>query len=249
MLRQLKAASEPIRKQPVLDPNPGYRLAIGGVGFAHPTVLLAVTLITGRQLQDSLSAYYHGQDPLRDWFVGTLWVIGVFLLFYRFNPRGADHPTSRYSWIRDGRADAWIGRIAGAAALVVAMCPTNPPQNVGIQPPIIGWLHGSSAAVLFLALSLFPLLLFSQSKNNGRVYSVCGWVMLGSLAAIALYAFAPESLREYYAPWKPVLLLETVLVYSFSISWFAKALEPKNDKRLASAPGPSGRGVATAAVV
>lgn len=43
---------------------------------------------------------------------------------------------------------------------------------------------------------------------------------------IGAYAFAREDVRVSLAAWKPVWVLETLLIVAFGISWFAKGREP-----------------------
>ena len=220
MLQQLKATSQRVLAGSVLDPNPKYRTAIGVLGVVLPPALLVWTMDEG--VQSSISAYYYTAG--RDWFVGTLCVIGVFLVFYQYRPRGPGLAKSSRPSIRSGRADAYLGKCAGVAAVLVALLPTTPPEGL-TQPPIIGVGHGAAALVTFLSLSLFPLLLFSQSSEKATLYKVCGWLMLACLALIGVYAFLPEALREALAPWRPVLLLEWILIWIFGYSWFEKGRE------------------------
>ena len=79
MLQQLKATSQRVLEGSVLEPNPKYRTAIGVLGVALPPALLVWAMDAG--VQSSISAYYYTAG--RDWFVGTLCVIGVFLVFYQ----------------------------------------------------------------------------------------------------------------------------------------------------------------------
>jgi hypothetical protein len=220
MLQKLKTVSRQALAGSVLDPSPKYRPAIGVLGVALPPALLVWAMDQG--VQSSISAYYYTAG--RDWFVGTLWVIGVFLIFYQYRPRGSGQAKSHRPAIRSGRADAYLGKCAGVAAVLVALLPTTPPAGL-TQPPIIGAAHGAAAAVTFASLSLFPLLLFSQSSEKAGLYRLCGWLMLACLALIGAYALSPESLRTALAPWRPVLLLEWVLVWVFGYSWFEKGRE------------------------
>ena len=220
MLQQLKAASQQVLAGSVLEPSPKYRTAIGVLGVALPPALLIWAMDEG--VQSSISAYYYTAG--RDWFVGTLWVIGVFLIFYQYRPRHPELATSSSRSIRSGRADAYLGKCAGVAAVLVALLPTTPPAGLA-QPPIIGAAHGAAAFVTFASLSLFPLLLFSQSSEKTGLYQLCGWLMLVCLALIGIYAVAPESLRQALAPWRPVLLLEWLLVWVFGYAWFEKGRE------------------------
>jgi hypothetical protein len=221
MLKELKEG-RPV----ILETHPHYRTAIGVLGASLPVILIGASLLgvlDTPELPTSISAYYW--TAMRDWFVGTLFVIGVFLFFYTYTPHndGVDS-RSKYEAVRKGKADAWLGKVAGIAAVLVALLPTNPPPST-VQPPTIGMLHGIAAGALFACLALFPLLLFSQSTKKARVYQTYGWAMLGTLAAIVIYQFAPETVRNALAPAKPVLFLETFLIFVFGKSWFDKGRE------------------------
>jgi|RhiMetdeSRZDD1v2_1073273.scaffolds.fasta_scaffold883886_2 hypothetical protein len=220
MKQKLTAA---ILSESVLEPYPAYRMAIGVLGVTLPPLL--VIAFSAKEVQTSISAYYHVGG--RDWFVGILWVIGVFLFFYQYKPQQQGQPKSRRPSIRSGSADAWLGRLAGFAAVLVALLPTTPTQGAS-QPAVIGYAHGAAALALFAALSLFPLLLFSQSQSKPKVrlYKWCGWLMLLFLGLIAAHQAAPKALREFLNPWKPVLVLEWLLIWAFGLSWFAKGFEP-----------------------
>lgn len=221
MLHRLKAASQQLLAGSVLEPNPKYRTAIGVLGVVLPPALLIWAMDQG--VQSSISAYYYTAG--RDWFVGTLCVIGVFLIFYQYRPQHPELAKSRISSIRSGRADAYLGKCAGVAAVLVALFPTTPPAGL-TQPPIIGAAHGAAAFVTFASLSLFPLLLFSQSSEKAGRYRACGWLMLACLALTGIYALSPEALRQALARWRPVLVFEWVLVWVFAYSWFEKGREP-----------------------
>lgn len=220
MLQELKRAAE----GSVLETHPHYRTAIGVLGVSLPVLLVLSSLLQKQPLPSSISAYYF--TSARDWFVGILWVIGVFLFFYRYRPRNPGLARSEKKSIRSGAADAWLGKAAGLSAVVVALFPTTPPPPASpVQPPTIGMVHGIAAAILFICLSLFPLLLFSQSRNRGHVYRRYGWTMIALLLLVVAYAFAPDVAREAIAPWRPVLIVESLLIVVFGVSWFDRGLE------------------------
>jgi len=90
------------------------RLVVGGIGALLPTALLvgdAFFLDAPFKARDSISAYYH--TSMRDWFVGTLCVIGVMLITYMIG-----------EW-RHAKSEFWISTIAGLGLLGVAFFPTE----------------------------------------------------------------------------------------------------------------------------
>jgi cytochrome bd-type quinol oxidase subunit 2 len=237
VLERLKRAAE----GSILEAHPHYRTAIGVLGVAMSPILIAGWLLLAAKVESSISAYYHTQ--MRDWFVGTLWVIGVFLFFYQYRPRQAGLARSKRRSVRTGAADSWLGKIAGLCAVGVALVPTDAPPDSKDVPPTIGTLHGAAAAVLFICLALFPLLLFSQSRKRGRVYQGYGWAMIALLVVTAAYAFAPIGFKTSVAALRPILVLETLLITVFGLSWFERgrdlAAAPERDSRRTEEPGPS----------
>jgi len=220
MLQQLKQAVD----SSILETYPHYRTAIGVLGVTLPPLLIIASVLAGeRGAESSISAYYW--TGMRDWFVGTLFVIGVFLFFYKYTPRGSGEARSAMQAVKTGRADAWLGKLAGIGAVCVALFPTNPPPATITQPPTIGMIHGIAAAMLFICLSLFPLLLFCQSRMRAHVYRRIGWTMVAMVVLAVVNQFAPVALREALAPWRPLLAIETVLIVLFGVSWFTKGRE------------------------
>lgn len=222
MLAEVKKATGELLGGSILEPHSEYRATIGALGIVLPPAVWIGTW----SMESSISAYYY--TGARDWFVGTLWVIGVFLFFYKYTPGGAADAKSHPQVVRSrwADADAILGKIAGAAAVVVALAPTTPPLGPGDEPPIIGMVHGIAALVLFVTLSLFPLVLFSQSRERAGLYKASGWLMLALLALIIVYARGPESMRQALAPLRPVFFLEWALIWTFGFSWFVKGLKP-----------------------
>jgi len=88
--------------------------------------------------------------------------------------------------------------------------------------------HGFFAALLFLTLALFPLVLFSQTADakRARLYRFCGALMLFLLLSVAVYAWRfPHSWRVALAPFRPVYLVEASLVFVFAYTWLKKGQE------------------------
>jgi len=123
------------------------RRAIGLIGIALPVVLIVGKLLVDGDLLDSISGYYY--SDLRDVYVGSMCAIGVFLLSYRGY----------------GPTDDIIGNIAAFAAIGVALFPTTPDDHPTRTDQIIGGLHITFAAVFFLMLAFFCLVLFPKTDK------------------------------------------------------------------------------------
>ncbi len=191
----------------------GLRKAVGIIGFALPFVLaFGKLLLQGPGIQSSISGYYY--TDMRDVFVGSLCAIGVFLM----SSRGYD------------RKDEIAGILACVFAVGVALFPTTPDIGATSQDKLIGTLHLSFAALLFLTFAYFSLTLFTKTASDknptdrklqrNTVYRFCGYAILASILLIVIAALPPvKSLVERLTP---VFWLESVAVVAFGVSWLVK---------------------------
>jgi len=189
------------------------RKAVGIIGLALPFVLaIGKILVEGPGIQSSVSGYYY--TDLRNVFVGSLCAIGVFLL----SCRGYDNK------------DRIAGSVACVFAIGVALFPTTPYADATSQEKLIGALHWSFAALLFLTLAYFSLALFTKTAPNrdptpqklqrNIVYRVCGWTILACIFLIAVVALpAVKTLVERCTP---VFWLESLAIVSFGVAWLTK---------------------------
>jgi hypothetical protein len=203
-----------VRNVPPAPRNPatlsylGLRRGIGVLAFALPVVVwVGAGLIDHRwRLEPSISDYYY--TSMRDYFVGTLFAIGVFLFSYRYDT-----------------ADDRISTVAALAAFGVALFPTGQ-HDAGKTSGTEHWVshvHFGCAAALFLLLAYFSLFLFTRtgpqdvdgdSRTKGKrrrdmIYRACGVIML---VAIVLGATNAVSL----------FLAEALAIYAFAFSWLVK---------------------------
>jgi hypothetical protein len=206
-------AKPPASDSPLVLSYLGLRKAVGVIGIALPFVLaLGKVLFDGPGIESSISSYYY--TAMRDVFVGSLCAIAVFLMSYK----GYE------------RKDDIAGDLAFIFAIGVALFPTAPDLNPTSREKLIGGLHHSFAALFFLTLAYFSLILFRKTDPSRRptrrkemrnvVYTVCGYTILASLALIALVALLPDDI-----PLKtldPVFWLEAVAVVAFGVSWLVK---------------------------
>lgn len=191
------------------------RKAIGWMGMALPFVVaLGATLLFRTELQSSISAYYH--TGMRNVLVGTLCAIGTFLFAYL----GYD------------RMDRWVGRIAGGAALGIALFPTPASSAPAGQEWWVGVVHWGSAVVFFLSIAHFSWFQFTKGQpgvrasaikfRRNQVYRGCALTITAALALLGLHMLLPEGTRQRLAPIKPVFWLETAAVVAFGYAWLIK---------------------------
>ena len=190
------------------------RKAVGTIGFALPFVLAFGNMILLKRLviESSISSYYY--TGMGNVFVGSLCAIGVFLM----STRGYD------------RKDEIAGRLACAFAIGVALFPTTPYSDPTSKEKLIGSLHWSFAALLFLTLAYFCLALFTKTApdriptrrklQRNAVYRICGRTILASILLIGVLALPPvELLVQRFTPnfW-----LESIAVVAFGVAWLTK---------------------------
>jgi hypothetical protein len=190
------------------------RRLVGLLGIALPFVLVVGGwLIFGVGQQSSISGYYY--TPMRNVFVGTLCVIGFFLLSYRgYEPR-----------------DNIAGNLACLFAVGVAFFPTTPDGTVSHHAEIVGYVHLAFAAAFFATLIYFSLCLFTkttpgvrptrQKLRRNAVYRVCGYGMAVCMLLILAISLTPGE-RQSLQAYAPVFWLEGFAVIAFGVSWLTK---------------------------
>ncbi len=194
-----------------------HRRLIGILGFFLPGLLF---LLAGlRPIEElppwkiltSVSAYYYtGAVGV---FVGVLFALSLFLFTYQ--------------GYEGDKADGFLGKIGGAAALGVALFPTTAPfclSEPAWWSPAIRVVHYVSAIVLFTSFILFSIWLFRKSNISNRqdrppdkqmrdnIYLVCGIVMIICVLWAASSLFTKAS----------IFWPEAFAIMAFAISWLVK---------------------------
>ena len=195
------------------------RLLVGIVGVLLPTFIVVTDLVGDTLdpqrewgLRGSLSAYYYHPSPLGDWFVGSLWAIGVGLMVYMGTRR-----SSRANFI------SWV---AGSAAIVVSLFPTN---DGGTPATWVSALHFGAAAVVIIGLGLLCAGFGIYDNERGDKDDGIArrrwihYIAAGAIFFSVLFVVA-NSLFEFW-PSHGVLFAEMLAVYAFAVSWFAKGWE------------------------
>ena len=146
------------------------RLLVGLIAI----FLASLTSFFSEAAIQSISASYHEGGWARDIFVGFLFAISAFLLAY------------------NGRStlEMVLSKVAAFAAMGVAMFPCT----CGSHPEIVPYIHGASAAVMFLILAVFCYMFFRRARDKGHsqarlrayVYAICGITIVASILIIAI---------------------------------------------------------------
>jgi hypothetical protein len=192
------------------------RIGIGVMALAFPFVLLLGGLIVGVPWQNSMSAYYHaasGTGSMRDWFVGILFGVAVFLILYRgYRP-----------------LENWLLNVGGAFAIGVAIFPMPWDCTVSCK-----WTpHGFCAVAFFLCLAGVCLFCSrdtlglirdpTRRKRYQALYTSLGLMML----VLPLTAWLATTLFE---PSKVIFCIEVAGIAAFSAYWLTKSKELKESQ-------------------
>ncbi len=216
-------------KPPVVLSYLTMRKAIGILGIAFPIILVFGSIVFGEcsEVQKSISAYYH--TNMRNLFVAILSAVALFLFSYR-----------GHDWM-----DNLAGYLGSLFALGVAFLPCavgDPPSACSlthvIHKSIIGNLHLVSAALFFLVLIFYSLVLFTKThkdeetgenlemppkkKSRNRVFKICGYLMLLCIMLIFLYMWKLKDIWPSLMEINPIFWLESFALLFFGISWLTK---------------------------
>jgi hypothetical protein len=182
-------------------------LGLLGISLVPVLILGSFLLDHTNQVQISVSAYYH--THMRNVLVGVLCGMSLFLLSYH-----------GYEW-----KDSLASKLAGAFALGIAFFPTSQTDD---KADIISKLHYITSGIFFVILSYMSIFLFTKSsghktpekKKRNRIYRTCGIIMIISVAGIPVDGI--KAIHDKIIFLKPTLILETLALTSFGISWLTK---------------------------
>jgi hypothetical protein len=146
------------------------RLIVGVIALS----LASLTNLFSQIPLTSISESYHQGGWSRDIFVGFLFAISAFLLAYN----GITKP------------QMVLSKVAAFAAIGVAIFPCY----CGGYPQIIPYVHGISAAVMFLILAFFCYTFFQQARDKPSpqakfrsfIYAASGITIIVSILILAL---------------------------------------------------------------
>ena len=218
------STSEGNKDQPALITVKDLRTMVGIMGMVLAFFLVLGNVLVGdcHELQPSISHYYY--TNMRDFFVGTMFGVSVFLFCYKGNNK----------W--DNRASM----TAAVFAFITAVLPTNLDTQfkcqhevpIFIDFPMRSYVHLGSAGMFLLVLALMSIILFTKSKHpkdqlperkkiRNRIYYFCGYTMIFCLLVLFVYFIISGVNSQGSYP--VALILEAVSLIAFGISWLTKA--------------------------
>lgn len=157
----------------------------------------------------SISESYYENGWSHSIFIGFLFAIASFLLAYNgVNPK-----------------ERRLSLIAAVAALGVALFPCD----CGHDPNVVPYLHGLSAAAMFIVLAYFCRAFYGRAREKARtkgykeadrravIYVISGGAIVLSIAVLALDFALDHRLSAGF----PALTFwgETVALVAFGIAW------------------------------
>lgn len=215
------------RSQSLIVSYLSMRRFIGFLGIVLPIIVVFGGFIqNGIVVLDSISNYYY--TNMRDFFVGLLFGISLFLMSY-----------SGYEKI-----DNIVGNLSGLFAMGIILFPVSmycgKDVKVGIfliNDNISGIIHLIFSALFFLSLSFNSIFLFTrhapgpvskEKKQRNIIYRFCGIIMIFSMLCIIIFTTFLKTTFLYKI--HPVLILESVALLAFGISWLVKGHTLYKDK-------------------
>ncbi len=228
------------------------RQTLGLIAMGFPLLLLAGGFVTESQILPSISDYYF--SAMRDFVVGALVAIGIFLMAYQGETQ------VKPNWI-----DTLTRIGAGAASIGLALFP-NKPHSMGIETffhavmddRISVALHFLSSFIFLTALTLYCLRIFSRgaSRHNRRIYWICGWSILGIGIAATFASFVRAfdwfGARLLVESLNLIFWLEAIGIWAFCIAWLLKGkierqsalrVPPQSSRHFSSRWVPSQKGL------
>lgn len=199
------------------------RKAVGYLGISLPIILALYSFILGpcNELQSSLSQYYY--TAAGNLFTGIICAISFFLYSYK----GYDSIDNR------------AGTTASILGFATAIFPTGQKElfcNFTMSPypfpSYFTYIHAGAAALFFIVLAYFCIKLFTKSANNdipitnekgirNKIYRACGILIISCLILMAI-VYLNKSLNIKLANYKPIFVLETIMLWAFGFSWLVK---------------------------
>lgn len=195
------------------------------IGFLGILLPILVVYFYGGMLS-SISHYYYTKSAV--FFIIILSSFSLLLISYKGYP--IDKKTEKIS-------DNFLTHIAGISALMVVLIPTDCTglvnsdicnvshyQLYGHNNNLLGTIHLIFAALFLLIMGYMSIFRFTKGKHklNNILYLVCGILVWGSVLTIGIEILLYEIFDIEYFSVYMVIIMETIAIWSFGISWLVK---------------------------
>ena len=182
-----------------------------GIGALALLIPILLPLIGGYEGHYSISYFYHVPEA-RNWFVGLLWAVGIFLILFQGLSRWENLALT----------------LGGVFLILVALVPSHPDQ---CNESVFSW-HAAFAITFFACLFVVAIF-FSKSRLDyilwpplrarfAMAYNVTGALMFAlPLLAYAVHLFDGRDCGH------TVYWIEFGAIAAFSAFWFVKTWEYK----------------------
>lgn len=197
------------------------RKIIGFLGISLPVVLVLGGIAHENPIvQASISAYYY--THMRDFYVGILSIVALFLISYK-----------AYEKIDD-----IITNLSGICAIGMIVFPTSLHTGTVVKVGILmvndnvsEIVHLTFGTCFFILLAYNSIFLFTkrahisgvisrEKKHRNIIYRTCGFIMLLSVAFIFIYkTYLTGTFLDFLYP---ILVFESIALLAFGISWIIK---------------------------
>jgi len=205
------------------------RTRIGVIALAFPVVLIVAGLCWQIGIQPTLSNYYFAKDPVgrvdlypvRLWFCGILFVVGVFLYKYQ----GFSENENR-----------WLS-LAGLFALGVAVFPMSVDGN-NEYDFVLAWiglpqlsLHGICAVLAFACIAVVIVWYADSTLSELKTTKPAAYKRFKAIyffiAAYMVLSIATSILLNYlhHGQGAYILAAEASGIWAFAAYWFVKNRE------------------------
>jgi len=196
----------PAPKTPEID-HRTLKLVVGVIAIS----LAGLTSFFAKYRITSISGSYYEGGWSQIILIGFLFAIAAFLLAY--------NGLSTREMV--------LSKVASVAALGVAIVPCDCPGHPELPSfaPEVPYVHGASAATMFLILAFFCYEFYRraqtkgyvQAKRRARIYAVCGILIVVSILVMAIDRLTNDALSARFD--KLTFVGEGVALVSFGVSW------------------------------
>ncbi|WP_343748959.1 DUF998 domain-containing protein [Fluviicola sp.] len=223
------------------------RKTIGWLGVSLPFTLLIVNFLinrfnvlnraffinpkcsmvykSGNQWKSSISHYYY--STAGELFTGVLIAVALFMFCYKGHKKRRGEK---------GLSDNALTNLTGIFALGVVVFPTSSEEcitdnlRVFLSSECTGYIHFTMASLFFICLAIMSMVNFRRTadqvsfglKKQHKLFLLCGYMMLSSLALIFVYSVWIEGSFRWLDNCNPVFCLEAIALVFFGISWLGK---------------------------